>query len=103
VFLKQEVRTTDVPARLGGEEFVVLLPETDMAGTLATAEKLRLGIAEVSKSWVPEVPGITVSVGVVHVPFDSPNLDGSLIIDEADKCLYQAKNSGRNCTRYVSV
>ena len=74
-----------------------------MKGVIAAAEKFRLGIAEASRNWAPGVPGITVSVGAVHVPFDSPNLDGSLIIDEADKCLYQAKGAGRNCTRYVSV
>jgi diguanylate cyclase (GGDEF)-like protein len=102
-FLQKEIRCTDVAARLGGEEFVVLLPETDLMGVIIVAEKFRLGMAEASKSWAPGVPGITVSVGVVHVRFDSPSLEGSLIIDEADKCLRQAKGSDRNCTRYVSI
>ena len=101
--LQKEIRRTDVAARLGGEEFVVLLPETNLNGVIAAAEKVRLGIAEASKNWAPGVPGITVSVGAVHVRFDSPSLDGSLIIEEADRCLYQAKGSGRNCTRYVSI
>jgi len=39
----------------------------------------------------------------VHVRFDSPNLDCSPIIDEADKCLYRAKGAGRNCTHCVSI
>jgi len=101
--LQKEIRRTDVAARMGGEEFVVLLPEADLKGVIAAAEKFRLGIAEASRSWAPGVPGITVSVGAVHVQCDSPNLDCSPIIDEADKCLYRAKRSGRNCTRYVSV
>jgi len=74
-----------------------------LKGVIVVAEKFRLGIAEASKSWAPGMPGITVSVGAVHVRFDSPSLDGSLMIDEADKCLCRAKGAGRNCTRYVSV
>ena len=101
--LQKEIRCTDVLARLGGEEFMILLPETNLKGVIAAAEKFRLGIAEASKSWVAGMPGITVSVGAVHVRYDSPNLDGSLIIDEADKCLCQAKGAGRNCTRYVGI
>lgn len=100
--LRTEMRRTDIVARFGGDEFVVVLPETDLNGVLVAAEKLRLGLAEASKRWVKGAPGITVSVGAVHVPFDSPNLDSSILIDEADRCLYQAKNSGRNCTRYVA-
>ena len=98
-----EMRHSDIVARLGGEEFLVLLPETDLQGVVTAAEKLRLGIAEASKGWVKAVPGITVSVGAVHATARSPSLDSSLLIDEADRCLYQAKRSGRNCTRYVSV
>ncbi len=101
--LRREIRSTDLAARLGGEEFVILLPEAELKGVIATAEKLRLGVAEASKSWAPGVSGITVSVGAVYVQFDSPSLDGSLILDEADRCLYQAKGAGRNCTRYVSI
>ena len=101
--LQREIRCTDVAARLGGEEFVVLLPETDLKGVIVVAEKFRLGIAEASKSWAPGVPGITVSVGAVHIRSDSPSLDSSLIMDEADRCLYQAKGAGGNCTRYVSI
>ncbi|MGD1001253.1 MAG: GGDEF domain-containing protein [Candidatus Brocadiia bacterium] len=102
-FLQKEIRCADIAARLGGEEFVVCLPETDLKGVIVVAEKFRLGIAEASKSWAPGLPGITVSVGAVHARFDSPSLDGSLMIDEADRCLYQAKVSGRNCTRYASI
>ena len=102
-FLQKEIRCADIAGRLGGEEFVVCLPETDLKGVIVVAEKFRLGIAEASKSWAPGMPGITVSVGAVHVRFDSPSLDGSLMIDEADKCLCRAKGAGRNCTRYVSV
>ncbi|MGO8704879.1 MAG: HDOD domain-containing protein [Candidatus Brocadiia bacterium] len=102
-FLQKETRCADIAAWLGGEEFVVCLPETDLKGVIVVAEKLRLGVAEASKTWAPEVPGVTVSVGAVHARFDSPSLDAGLMIDEADKCLCQAKGAGRNCTRYVSI
>ena len=48
-FLQKEIRHTDVAARMGGEEFVVLLPEAELKGVIAAAEKFRLGIAEASK------------------------------------------------------
>ena len=101
--LQKGIRHTDVAARIGGEEFVVLLPEADLKGVIAAAEKFRLGIAEASKSWAPGVPGITISIGAVHVRFDSPNMDCGPIIDEADKCLYRAKGAGRNCTHSISI
>jgi diguanylate cyclase len=102
-FLCAETRISDMSARMGGEEFVVLLPETEMEGAIATAEQLRLGIAAASKNWAPGVPGITVSVGVVHSNHDSRVFDGSAILAEADRCLYQAKRDGRNCTRYAAI
>ena len=102
-FLQADIRKSDVVARVGGDEFVVLLPETDLDGAIASAEKLRFGIATASKAWTQRVPGITVSVGVVHSRFDSPSFDEAVILDEADKCMYQAKRDGRNCTRYATI
>jgi diguanylate cyclase (GGDEF)-like protein len=102
-FLQAEIRKSDVGARVGGDEFVVLLPETDLDGALASAEKLRFGIAASSKGWTERVPGITVSVGAVHSRHDSPSFNESVILDEADKCMYQAKRDGRNCTRYATL
>jgi diguanylate cyclase (GGDEF)-like protein len=101
--LQSDIRKSDVAARVGGDEFVVLLPETDLDGGIASAEKLRFGIASASKGWSPRVPGITVSVGVVHSRYDSLSFDETVILDEADKCMYQAKRDGRNCTRYATI
>jgi two-component system cell cycle response regulator len=101
--LQSDIRKSDVAARVGGDEFVVLLPETDLDGGIASAEKLRFGIASASKGWTQRVPGITVSVGVVHSRYDSPSFDEAVILDEADKCMYQAKRDGRNCTRYATI
>jgi len=102
-YLSAETRISDVAARIGGEEFAVLLPETDLDGAIATGEQLRLGIAAASKDWVQGLPGITVSVGAVHSQHDSRVFDGSAILAEADRCLYRAKHDGRNCTRYTSI
>jgi len=102
-FLQAESRKSDVAGRVGGDEFVVLLPETDLDGAIAAAEKLRFGIAAASKEWTQGVPGITVSMGAVHSRYDSPNFDEGVILDQADKCMYQAKRDGRNCTRYATV
>ena len=101
--LQADIRKSDVAARVGGDEFVVLLPETDLDGGIASAEKLRFAIASASKGWTQRVPGITVSVGLVHSRFNSPSFDEGTILDEADKCMYQAKRDGRNCTRYASL
>jgi diguanylate cyclase (GGDEF)-like protein len=102
-FLQAEIRKSDVGARVGGDEFVVLLPETDLDGAIAFAEKLRFGIAESSKGWARGMPGVTVSVGMVHSRHDSPSFDEGVILDEADKCMYKAKRDGRNCTRYATI
>jgi len=102
-FLQADIRTSDVAARIGGDEFVVLLPETDLDGAIAFAEKLRFGIASSSKGWCQRVFGITVSVGVVHSRCNSSAFDGATILEEADKCTYQAKRDGRNCTRYATI
>jgi diguanylate cyclase (GGDEF)-like protein len=101
--LQSDIRKSDIAARVGGDEFVVLLPETDLDGGIASAEKLRFGIASASKGWSPRMPGITVSVGVVHSRYDSLSFDETVILDEADKCMYQAKRDGRNCTRYATI
>ena len=102
-YLAQEMRCSDIVGRLGGEEFILVLPESDLEGAIVVAEKLRLGVAQASPAWAEGVPGITVSVGLVHASHDSAEFDTSLLIDHADQCLYQAKNAGRNCTRYAGV
>ncbi len=85
--LDENLRDVDTIARFGGEEFVVLLPDTDKRGALAVAEKLRHLVQE-------KVAGITVSVGVANYPEDVQEIDD--LIDHADIALYDAKDQGRN-------
>jgi len=89
-------RPGDYTVRWGGEEFVVLLPNTDLNGALTIAERIRLNI---SKTVIPCIDGsetkVTVSIGVNT---QTPQRDSSqdVFISEADKALYKAKESGRN-------
>ncbi len=83
------IRNADVLARWGGEEFLVLLPETDRAMALQTAEKLRASVA----SAVFDVGAITCSFGVAqHIEGDT----AETLVARADHGLYRAKRNGRN-------
>lgn len=91
------IRETDRMGRWGGEEFAVLLPETDLTDAGAVAERIRYAVQEsTSMSLDGESPiRVTVSIGVASL---SPN-DTSFenILSRADNCLYNAKTIGRNC------
>lgn len=97
--LRSQVRTTvDMVARFGGEEFAILLPETDKAGAYCVAERIRRAM---ENSRIP-LPGgehisVTVSIGVCGHP-DCGHSCSDIVIN-ADKVLYRAKQEGRNCTR----
>ena len=93
-------RQTDFLARYGGEELVVVLPDSNLAGTLAVAQRMvqavrALQIAHASSS-VADI--VTISAGAAsHVPCSA---DGKLLIHEADEALYSAKAAGRNCAMH---
>jgi diguanylate cyclase (GGDEF)-like protein/PAS domain S-box-containing protein len=95
-------RATDLPARYGGEEFACILPETDIGGALAIAERIRSGIESLAiphdGSHVSD--SVTASLGVLTV---QPVLDGSIneIVHRVDELLYQAKSLGRNRIEYA--
>ncbi|NDV27471.1 diguanylate cyclase [Desulfovibrio sp. JC010] len=89
-------RSTDLVVRYGGEEFVALLPDTDLEGGTRIAEVLRSNIEKLAISHNgSHAPVVTVSVGVASMIPD--NGDGSdVLLDLADKALYLAKENGRN-------
>jgi len=89
--LQRGRRETDLVARLGGEEFALLLPATDREGALRAAERVRLELAE---SVVPEVGSVTVSLGGSHFPKDGATAEE--LLAAADERLYAAKAAGRN-------
>ena len=101
--LKDKLRSFDLVARLGGEEFVVILPDVSEERAHIVAERLRTAISdEPFKCDVPEGElSITTSIGGTLIDFD-PHTSQE-VLDRADKCLYQAKESGRNCTVFEGV
>jgi diguanylate cyclase (GGDEF)-like protein/PAS domain S-box-containing protein len=93
--LKNNIRTSDVACRYGGEEITVILPDTTLQEALQKAEFLRQAIAEMKVEYSGKiVNGITASFGVACYPDHGEK--GPEIIQIADKALYDAKQAGRN-------
>jgi diguanylate cyclase (GGDEF)-like protein len=89
------LRDQDVLGRYGGEEFVILLPETDIAGAHLVAERLRLRVANAPLATQHGELMITISLGVAgRVPVEAMTLP--IVLERADAALYQAKRAGRN-------
>jgi two-component system cell cycle response regulator len=86
------VRASDFAGRHGGEEFILLLPDTDRDGAGEVAEKLRRAIADVEVAGVSRP--ITASFGVAASPVDAT--EPALLLRAADRALYLAKAHGRN-------
>jgi len=97
-FLKDQSRKMDFVCRYGGEEFTVILPETDKKEAFLIAERLRLDISRKVFSHEDILPQkkLTVSSGISGYPEDG-SLPGQLVT-ASDKMLYQAKNKGKNNT-----
>ncbi|GII23096.1 diguanylate cyclase [Planosporangium mesophilum] len=91
--LRESTRDTDVVGRYGGEEFVLVTPETGGGATLL-AERLRTAICERPVETEAGPLPVTISVGVAHV--DSGEQDLSQLLERADSALYVAKQHGRN-------
>lgn len=89
------LRATDQLGRVGGEEFVALLPATGAAGALAVAERLRQTLADTLVPYRGDSITVTVSIGVVE--FDRHAHDFESLLELADGALYGAKRRGRNC------
>ncbi len=98
------VRTTDLAARFGGEEFIVLLPETTLQGALILAERIRVAISRLSPQQSSSVVArsVTASLGVVSARCFSGGSPND-ILSQVDTQLYAAKNAGRNCIRSADL
>jgi len=92
--VQSELRATDVPARYGGDEFIVLLPETPPKGALDVAERIRKAIGGRALGIDGQQVAATVSIGIACYPEDGRSLDA--LAARADRALYQAKQEGRN-------
>jgi diguanylate cyclase (GGDEF)-like protein len=92
--IRAGVRRIDIAARYGGDEFVVLLPETDPTGAYVLAEKIRLGTAELEVEGPAGEIHASVSIGVVSYPDDGTTTDELMIT--ADQAMYTSKRGGKN-------
>ena len=93
--LRTQIRTVDLAARYGGDEFALLLPETDTAGAFEAAERFRIALATRTLGDGRRLPtGVTASIGVATGL--EPKLDE--LIAAADRALYRAKQAGKNRT-----
>jgi diguanylate cyclase (GGDEF)-like protein len=99
---KETLRSIDAIGRVGGEEFLILLPETEAKGAAQIAERLREHIANAINGTSAPIPvKITISVGVtIFEPNENPRIARGIVLNElmnkADLAMYQAKNEGRN-------
>jgi len=93
------IRQSDVAGRSGGEEFLVILPDTDRRGALVLAEKLRSTIARIAVAGV-EQP-LSGSFGVATFPDDAT--DPASLLRSADRALYRAKSNGKNRVEVAAV
>ncbi len=93
--LLQNLRSSDITGRYGGEEFAILLPSSDLKKSLQVAERLR---RDIEQTTFEVVKTCTVSIGVA--PLNAQYNDAYKWLDQADKALYKAKTTGRNrvCT-----
>jgi len=91
--IRHAVRASDVAARYGGDEFVVILTRTDQAGAARVGEALRAGIEGIGRRLGYPAGLVTVSIGVAEFDVNEP--EGDLLV-AADRALYRAKAAGRN-------
>lgn len=97
--IRQVLRRSDLRCRYGGDEFLVLLPETGESGALRVGEWLRaeIELIELIQVQSPERVTPTISVGVATA--HAGEMNATALIDRADRALYDAKAAGRNCVR----
>ena len=96
LLIKKVVRSIDIPCRYGGEEFVVILPETTKKGAAIIAERLLKSISEHYFPYQESQPlgFISVSIGLASYPFDGTEMKP--LVKKMDEALYRAKHEGKN-------
>jgi diguanylate cyclase (GGDEF)-like protein len=96
--LRDSCRVYDVPGRYGGEEFCIVLPETQLGNTAVVAERIRKRFESTELSCGGEAVVVTASIGIAGMdePASNEILSPAALIDRADRALYSAKSRGRN-------
>ncbi len=93
--IQENVREIDIVGRFGGEEFCVVLPDTDMGGSRVVAERIRKSAEQRLIRAYDNTVKVTLSIGIAVYPSDGQLLEE--MMDKADWALYRAKSQGRNC------
>ncbi len=96
--MRENVRSTDIACRYGGEEIAVILPEQDLKHACMIAEKLRIKLESLAR----EIEGVSVTASFGVGSAGINQLTAKELIKRTDTALYSAKNSGRNCTRCMN-
>jgi diguanylate cyclase (GGDEF)-like protein len=97
--IKSSLRETDILARFGGDEFVIMLPDTSDTKAFDVAERIRIAVENTSINAAGNSVSSTLSIGIAGYPVDSENIDE--VTKKADKALYASKQTGRNVvTKY---
>ena len=99
--IAEGVRKIDTAARYGGDEFVVLLPETDPTGAFVLAEKIRRGVNAMAVDQATPGSRASISIGVVSYPGDGQTADELMI--SADEAMYASKRAGKDRVTGVSI
>jgi len=97
---EQSMRISDMLFRYGGEEFVIVLPETDAAGVLRLAKRIRRRVEKMETLYNNQVIQMTVSLGITNLRESD---DEKTLFSRADEALYSAKRDGRNCIRIAKT
>ena len=92
--VRENIREIDIAGRFGGEEFGIVLPETNMGGACFVAERLRAAVENVTIAAYDTKLKVTISLGVSNFPLNGQDVEE--LIEKADLALYKAKKNGRN-------
>jgi diguanylate cyclase (GGDEF)-like protein len=98
--MREVLRGSDLKCRYAGDQFLVLLPETPLAGARRVAETLRREIAERPIPWAGEALTVTASFGLAQA--QPGDVSVQALVGRADHALYRAKDEGRNCVRIAA-
>lgn len=97
---ENSVRISDLLFRYGGEEFLIVLPETDEAGVLRLAKRIRRRVERLETTYQNQLIRMTISLGVTTMRESD---DEKTLFARADEALYKAKQEGRNCIRIAAA
>jgi diguanylate cyclase (GGDEF)-like protein len=99
--MREVLRGSDLKCRYAGEQFLVLLPETPLAGAKRVAETLRREVADRPVAWAGENLRVTASFGIAQALPSEVNVQA--LVGRADHALYRAKEEGGNCVRIADA